>query len=131
MANSGNYTATKEDARQWRTYNDTLANSKDEAAVASASTLQTATRSTTEVTAISTLPATVTLDISEGQTSQLVTTSTPANKIGQLTYTSSNPTKATVSATGLVTPVAAGSATITVREVASNQTDTCVVTVQA
>lgn len=50
-----------------------------------------------------------------GATQQLTTTFTPANATNKnLTYTSSDVTKATVNATGLVTAIAAGTATITV-----------------
>ena len=49
------------------------------------------------------------------------------NYTGDVTYTSSAPDKATVSSTGLITGVAAGSATITVKKGAL--TDTVAVTV--
>jgi len=49
-----------------------------------------------------------------GQTGQITPTFTPADATDKvLVYSSSNPTVATVSATGLVTAVAAGSASIT------------------
>lgn len=81
---------------------------------------------------ISTLPATQELDLSAGGTVQLATTFTPTDTTDQrLTYVSSDPTKATVSATGLVTAVGVGSTTITVTSREGAKTDTCVVTVVA
>jgi hypothetical protein len=83
-------------------------------------------------TAVDVSPATTTLDLSDGETVQLGVSFTPAQIASPAcTYVSSDPTKATVSATGLVTPVAAGATTITVTNTASGKTDTCVVTVQA
>lgn len=84
------------------------------------------------VTGISSLPATVTLDISDEDTQQITNTFTPLGAMNQkVYYRSSDPTKATVSDTGLITPVAAGSATITITTDDGGFTDTCVVTVQA
>lgn len=85
------------------------------------------------VTSISTEPATKTLDLSSEPTVQAVTTFTPAGATNKgLTYTTSDATKATVSATGLITAVAVGNATITVTSVADpSKTDTVVVTIQA
>lgn len=81
---------------------------------------------------ISTLPATQELDLSAGGTVQLVTTFTPSDTDDQrLTYVSSDPTKATVSKTGLVTAVGVGETTITVTSRDGAKTDTCVVTVVA
>lgn len=85
-----------------------------------------------DVVSISTLPATVTLDLSAEETSQLVNTFTPTAATNQeVTYTTSDATKATVSASGLITPVAVGTATITVTTVDGAKTDTCAVTVVA
>ena len=65
-----------------------------------------------------------------GQTQQLTPTVLPASAVNKkVTYSTSDATKATVSATGLVTAVAAGTATITVTTVDGGFTDTCVVTV--
>lgn len=87
---------------------------------------------TLNVTAISVIPATVELDLSEVETQQLTTVFTPANPDDTgLTYVSSDPTKATVSTTGLITPIAVGTATITVTSNDGSFTDTCVVTVVA
>lgn len=62
-------------------------------------------------------------------TRQVGTVFTPANATNQnLTYESSDPTKATVSATGLVTGVAAGTTNITVTSVA-DPTKTSVVAI--
>jgi uncharacterized protein YjdB len=85
------------------------------------------------VTSISVLPATVELDLSAGGTQQLATTFAPTDTSDQrLTYASSDPTKATVSATGLVTAVGVGETTVTVTSRQDpTKTDTCVVTVVA
>jgi uncharacterized protein YjdB len=132
MTQSANYDATKQDSRVWRTTGDAAAAAKDAAAVAHAAALQTSTQDTLTLESISVTPATVTLDISNGETQQLTTVQTPSSAHAGLTYVSSDATKATVSNTGLITPVAAGSATITVKATADNSiTDTCVVTVQA
>lgn len=70
-------------------------------------------------------PATVTLAVAA--TRQLAVARTPSTASGNPTYATSDATKATVSATGLITAVATGSATITVT--LGGKTDTCVVTV--
>lgn len=72
-------------------------------------------------------PATKT--VANGSTAQLTVTTVPANKA--VTWTSSDTTKATVDANGLVTAVAAsGSATITATAVINGEsyTDTCTIT---
>ena len=74
-------------------------------------------------------PATRTLTVAS-PTVQLVTAFTPADSTDKrLTYVSSDPTKATVNATGLVTRVANGSTTITVSTVEGNKQDTVAITV--
>lgn len=79
-------------------------------------------------TAISVSPATVTK--TAGATQQLTTSFTPTNSSNRgLLYSSSNPAKATVSATGLITAVASGTATITVTTVDGGLVGTCVVTI--
>lgn len=73
-----------------------------------------------------------TLSIEVAETAQLVLNIQPANAGNKaVTYASSDPTKATVSATGLVTGVAAGTSTITVTTVDGGKTDTIAVTVTA
>jgi len=131
MANSRYYSATDEDVRPWVPTEVTRTSDADEASQAVADALQTAARDSNTVTSISTLPATKTLDLSSEPTVQLVTTPTPA--VGAIyTYVSSDPTKATVSSTGLITALATGSTTVTVKCVHDDTiTDTCVVTVQA
>lgn len=79
-------------------------------------------------TSISVSPATVTKAVAATQ--QLTTTFTPAGTSNKgLLYSSSNPAKATVSATGLITAVASGTATITVTTVDGGLVGTCVVTI--
>lgn len=81
------------------------------------------------VTSLNMLPATATIAVEETQ--QLTTTVAPASAWNKaVTYTSSAPAVATVTATGLVTGVTSGTATITVRSVSNNAViDTTVITV--
>ena len=68
--------------------------------------------------------------LSVGETETLTATVAPANALNQaITWTSSNTDVATVSAAGVVTAVAAGSATITVTTDDGSFTATCSVTV--
>lgn len=78
-------------------------------------------------TALNLTPATVSIAVAAA--SQLTATPTPADAAGTTTYVSSAPAIATVSASGLVTGVAAGSATITATR--GTATDTTAVTVTA
>ncbi|WP_433814690.1 Ig-like domain-containing protein [Flavobacterium johnsoniae] len=80
------------------------------------------------VTGVSVSPATVTVGL--GTTQQLNAAIAPANATNQnVTWTSSNTAVATVNASGLVTAVAAGTATITVKTVDGNKTVTSAITV--
>ncbi|MHA0288269.1 Ig-like domain-containing protein [Mycobacterium sp. C3-094] len=82
------------------------------------------------VTSISVTPAVLTLDLSNGETEQLTVVDDLGNdRTGSATFSSSDPTKATVGLHGLVTPVAAGPTTITATY--SGKTDTTAVTVIA
>ena len=81
-----------------------------------------------KVTALSSSPATATKAAAETQ--QITNTFTPTNALDKrVTYESSDVTKATVNASGLVTAVATGSATITVTHVATGLQDTLVLTI--
>lgn len=80
------------------------------------------------VLTVTTLPATATIAVAG--TLQLNTVATPSTAPQVFTYTSSDPTKATVNAQGVVTGVAAGSTTITIRAVNDyTKSDTTVITV--
>ncbi|MNS07735.1 Bacterial Ig-like domain (group 2) [compost metagenome] len=80
------------------------------------------------VVTVTTLPASDTIAVAE--TLQLTTVATPAEASQVFTYTSSDPTKATVNAQGVVTGVAAGATTITVRAVNDyTKSDTVAITV--
>ena len=73
-----------------------------------------------------------TASIRVGETQQLTPNVAPENATNKaVTYSSSDDTKATVSASGLVTGVAEGEATITVRTSDGAMTDTSVITVSA
>ncbi len=77
-----------------------------------------------------TLSATSATLTSIGETKQLTATVAPTNATNQsVTWTSSNTSVATVSSTGLVTAVANGTATITVKTADGNKTATCTVKV--
>jgi len=87
------------------------------------------TVNTIPVSGVSLKPST-SLDV--GGTETLYATITPSNATNKnVTWVSSNPSVATVSAGGLVTAVAAGTVTITVTTVDSNKTASCDVTVTA
>ena len=82
------------------------------------------------VAAVDVTPATLSLAV--GATGDLEVVVTPAGASQQVTWTSSAPTIASVSETGLVTALAVGTATITATSVADGtKTDTCAVTVTA
>lgn len=81
----------------------------------------------TVVTGIAVSPSTLT--VAENETAQLQAILSPAGATGEVTWESSDDTYATVSASGLVTGKAAGSATITAT--CGTFTDTCVVTITA
>lgn len=81
---------------------------------------------------ISVTPATVTLSMGGTKTQQLAVAANPTTADGAVVYSTSDATKATVSASGLITAIAIGTATITATSVADGtKTDTCVVTVTA
>jgi len=66
-----------------------------------------------QLTKLELFPKQVSMDI--GKTRQLSAVKTPANAVGDLTWNSDKPEITTVSNTGVVTTLAAGTATITVR----------------
>lgn len=81
------------------------------------------------VVSISMTPATATITVAD-PTVQLAIAFTPTTATNKkVTYVSSDPTKATVSETGLVTRVANGSTTITATTEDGAKTDTTVITV--
>ena len=81
------------------------------------------------VTNVSLNRTTATLVIGESET--LTATIAPQNATNQnVSWSSSNPTVATVNSNGVVTAVAVGTATITVTTEDGNRTATCVVTVE-
>ena len=70
------------------------------------------------------------LSLTKGSTGSVVATVAPSDASNKnVTYTSSKPSVATVSETGVVTAVAEGSTTITVTTEDGDYTDTCAVTV--
>lgn len=86
------------------------------------------TSSTVPVTGVTVSPASLSLTV--GQTGQLTATVQPADATNKnVSWSSSNTSVATVNNSGLVTAVAAGSATITVTTQDGGKTATCAVTV--
>lgn len=84
------------------------------------------------VTGVTIAPKTATLSLAGTKTQQLTPTIAPTGATDKaVTYVSADPTKATVSASGLVTGVAVGTTTITVTTHDGSKTDTCAVTVTA
>lgn len=86
------------------------------------------------VTSLAILPATASIDVSDGTTQQLNAVATMSDlstrDVTEVTsWVSSDPTKATVNSHGLVSPVAAGSSTVTGTYLTAN--DTVAVTVTA
>jgi len=69
------------------------------------------------------------LNLERKDLKQLYTLVTPSNATNAVTWSSSNETVATVSSTGLVTAITAGTATITVTAANNSKTATCTVTV--
>ncbi len=88
----------------------------------------TVSSSSVSVTGVTLNKATSTITV--GNTEQLTATIVPGSATNQnVTWSSSDDTKATVSSSGLVTGVAAGTSTITVTTVDGNFTANCIVTV--
>ncbi|MBO4540945.1 MAG: Ig domain-containing protein, partial [Bacilli bacterium] len=72
-----------------------------------------------------------TLEIGVGKTAQLTATITPENAANKnLSWTSANPSVATVSAEGVVTGVALGTTLVTVTTEDGNRTASCAITVK-
>lgn len=87
---------------------------------------------TVSVDSVSVSPLTATLSLAGTKTVQLVTSFQPGNASDQsVTYASDNAAVATVSASGLVTAVTAGTANITVTSHDGSNTAACAVTVTA
>src|SRR5690606_7067761 len=92
----------------------------------------TITRAPAPIAIVAVDVAPTTASVAVGETVDLEAEVTPVGANQTVTWSTSDATKATVSETGLVTGVAAGSATITATSVADpTKTDTCAVTVTA
>lgn len=116
MANSSNYTATKEDTRPWRTDNDTRTNAADEASMDNQTALAALTTSRARYNGVRVTPGTGT--VSTGTpTLQLTAVVEAGVKNLGVTWVSSHPARATVSGSGLVTKVAPGAVVITATSV--------------
>ena len=80
-------------------------------------------------TGISVAPSASSLSV--GQHGEVTPTVIPASALSQVTWTSSNTTVAVVNSSGLVTALAAGTATITAKTIAGNYTASSTLTVTA
>ena len=90
----------------------------------------TVTEDTIEVTGVTLDNSEMTL-YTDGRTGELTATVSPSNATNKgVTWGSSNPSVATVDENGVVTPVSAGTATITVTTVDGGLTASCTVTVK-
>lgn len=95
-----------------------------------ATSVITVNSSNVAVTSVSLNPTSAALAV--GGTQQLTATVLPSNATNKsVTYTSNNTGVATVNASGLVTAISNGTATITVTSVNGNKTNTAVITVSA
>lgn len=120
MANSPNYTATKEDARPWRTDQDTRANAADEASMDNQAALAARTTARARFNGVTVTPGTASLSV--GTPTQQLTAVVEAG-VGNkgVTWSSSNTGRATVNAVGLVTRVGAGAVVITATSIENNK----------
>lgn len=106
---------------------------QDDAVLAGADFIRVRMRTTLAVPAVTSVTvAPATASIAVAATTQLSSTVAPSGASSAVTWTSSDATKAAVSATGLVTGVAVGTATITATSASDNtKTDTSAITVTA
>lgn len=120
------YDRTKEDVRPWREYQDEAGQAVDDAKLAKQAEIEAETEAGGVHTGITLTPATVTV----GDTVDLA----PTANLSHVTWDSSDDTKATVDNQGVVTGVAAGTATITATQAVkgvTSQTSGVTVTVEA
>lgn len=116
MANSPNYTATKEDSRPWRTDNDTRANAADEASMDNQTALASLTTARARYDGVRVTPGTGALSVG-APTLQLTAVVEAGVKNLGVTWSTSHPARATVNGSGLVTRVGAGAVVITATSV--------------
>lgn len=119
MANTPNYTATKEDSRPWRTVQDSQGDALDQAALTNQTALATLTTARARYNGVIVSPATATK--AAAATQQFTATVTAGVKGLGVTWSSSDPSKATVDANGLATAVATGAARIIATSVENGQ----------
>ena len=111
MANTPNYTATKEDVRPWLTVQNTQGDALDQVALTTQAALATSTTARARFNGVTVSPATSTKAVAATQ--QFTAVVERGVKGLGVTWTSSNPAKATVNAsTGLATGVQAGTCQI-------------------
>lgn len=111
MANTANYTATKEDSRPFITVQNSQGDALDQVALTTQTALATATTARARYKGVIVTPATATKAVAATQ--QFTAVVEPGVKNLGVTWTSSVPAKATVnSSTGLATGVQAGTTNI-------------------
>lgn len=120
MANTPNYTATKEDSRPFRTVQDAQGDALDQAALTNQTALATQTTARARYNGVIVSPATASKAVAATQ--QFTAVVEPGVKGLGVTWSSSNPAKATVNAsTGLATGVQAGTCQIIATSVENGQ----------
>jgi uncharacterized protein YjdB len=120
MANTPNYTATKEDSRPFRTVQDAQGDALDQVALTTQAALAAQTTARARYDGVIVTPATATKAVAATQQFTAVVERGVKN-LG-VTWSSSNPAKATVnSSTGLATAVQAGTCRIIATSVESGQ----------
>lgn len=120
MANTPNYTATKEDSRPFIAVQNSQGDALDQVALSTQSALATATTARARYNGVIVSPATATKAALASQTFTAVVEA-GVKGLG-VTWSSSNPAKATVDAnTGVATAVASGVANIIATSVENGQ----------
>ncbi len=120
MANTPNYTATKEDSRPFITRQNAQGDALDQAALTNQSALAAATTARARYNGVIVSPATATIS-SGSPTVQLTAVVVAGTGAKGVTWVSSHPARATVNANGLVTRVGAGAVVITATSVENTQ----------
>lgn len=110
MANTPNYTATKEDSRPFIATQNAQGDALDQAALTNQAALETATTARARYNGVIVSPATATALVAATQ--QFTAVVEAGIKGLGVTWTSSNPAKATVDSSGLATGVQAGTTRI-------------------
>ena len=128
------YDRTKEDARPWRSVQDTQGQAADDAAVLASTA--TATKTTADANSQGIVVTAPSTSVAVAATRQLTATQVSYPQ-GTVTWTSLTPARATVNASGLVTGVSAGTVVIratttrTIKGITQTRTGSITLTVTA